>query len=118
VSFGSNGYVIGPVIFGALGRATPRQETVSVDGLGMVRLETRDNILSVQVEGRPELHFDIGPAAREIVDSVSKENQPLRLDATIDDWTGVLLIESFSGRNEEPDFELKTIRFWLVLERG
>lgn len=115
VSLDGTGYVIGPlgfVIDGPVPKAIPAQ-TVSVEGLGPVQLTTKDNILTAELEDGPELSFDIGAAAA----ARDKDRRPLRLDASSDGLTGVLLIDKLFGSYEGPDFHLTSIRFWLVLER-
>lgn len=41
----------------------------------------------------------------------------MRLNASSDGLSGVVLIDNLNGAYKEPDFELSLLRFWLVLER-
>ena len=88
-----------------------------MEGLGTVRLEVADNILTARVENGPELRFNIMDAARELTNALSNEHRPLRLNASSDWLSGVVLIDNLNGAYKEPDFELSLLRFWLVLER-
>jgi hypothetical protein len=120
VSLGGDSHVLGPVVFeggGPVPAAIPPQ-TVSAEGLGTVRLEIADNILTARVENGSELQFNIMEAARELANPLSKEHRPLRLDASGEGLTGVLLIDNLNGSYKEPDFDFSLIRFWLVLKRG
>ena len=118
VSLGG-GEVIGPIVFqgGGLVPAPIPAQSVTVEGLGTVRLEVADNILTARVENGPELRFNIMDAARELTNALSNEHRPLRLNASSDGLSGVVLIDNLNGAYKEPDFELSLLRFWLVLER-
>jgi hypothetical protein len=112
--------VIGPVVFeggGPVPAAIPGQ-SVTVEGLGPVRLDLADNVLTARVESGPELRFNIMEAARELANPLSKDHHPLRLKASSDDLKGVLLIDNLNGTYKEPDFDFSLIRFWLVLGRA
>ena len=118
VSLGG-GEVIGPIVFqggGPVPAPIPAQ-SVAVEGLGTVRLEVADNILTARVENGPELRFNIMDAARELTNALSTEQRPLRLNASSDGLSGVVLIDNLNGAYQEPDFDLSLLRFWLVLER-
>ena len=70
VSLGG-GEVIGPIVFqggGPVPAPIPAQ-SVDVEGLGTVRLEVADNILTARVENGPELRFNIMDAARELTNA-------------------------------------------------
>ena len=90
---------------------------MAVEGLGTVRLEVADSILTARVENRSELRFNIMEAARELTNVLSKEHRPLRLNASSDGLSGVVLIDNLNGAYKEPDFDLSLLRFWLVLKR-
>jgi hypothetical protein len=120
VSLGSGGHVLGPVVFesgGPIPAAIPPR-SVSVEGLGTVRLEITDNVLTAAVENGPALRFNIMEAARELANPLSNEHRPLRLNAASDGLSGVLLIDNLNGSYLEPAFTFSLIRFWLVLKRG
>ena len=120
VSLRGNSHVIGPVVFEGVGpvpAAIPGQ-SVTVEGLGPVRLDLADNVLTARVESGPELRFNIMEAARELANPLSKDHHPLRLKASSDDLKGVLLIDNLNGTYQEPDFDFSLIRFWLVLGRA
>jgi hypothetical protein len=78
----------------------------------------KGDILTAQVEGGPELCFDIAAAGRDISKSARKDRRPLRLEASSDGLTGVLLIDKLYGSYEGPDFHLSNLSFWLLLKRG
>jgi hypothetical protein len=120
VGLGGGGEVIGPVVFeggGPVPAAIPSQ-TLTVEGLGLVRLEVADNVLTARVENGPELRFNIMEVAHELANPLSNEHRPLRLNAASGGLTGVLLIDNLNGTYKEPVFDLSLIRFWLVLKRG
>jgi hypothetical protein len=87
IALGGAGEVIGAVVFeraGPVPAAIPTQ-TVSVEGLGAVRLEVADNILTTHAENGPELRFNIMGAAHELANPLSNEYRPLRLNASAGD---------------------------------
>lgn len=117
VGLGRSAHVLGPVVFegGSPMPVSIPPQSVTVEGLGLVRLAIADNVLTARVENGPELRFNLIEAARELANPLSKEHHPLRLKAASNGIMGVLLIDNLNGSYREPDFDFSLIRFWLVL---
>jgi Domain of unknown function (DUF4153) len=99
VSLDGSGKVIGPVVFeggGPVPVPIPAQ-SVTVEGLGMVRLKVADNILTANVENGPELRFTSWRRAHKLANLLSKEHRPLRPNAASDGLSGVVLIDNLNG---------------------
>jgi hypothetical protein len=119
VSLASSGQLIGPIVFesnGPLQGAIPPQ-TVSVDGLGTVRLEVAGNSLTASIENGPELRFDLSGAANRLSETMVKERRPLPIKAANGSLSGTVLIENLNGTYDGADLSLSLLRIWLVLER-
>lgn len=112
-------FTIGPVVFegGSQVPTTVPPKTVTVEGLGTVRLALTETVLSAQIENGPELKFDILDAARRLSNPFDDDHRPVRLTASGSGFDGVMLIDNFNGTFKEPTFDLSLLRFWLVLEK-
>jgi hypothetical protein len=120
VAIGGKGDVVGPAVFehaGPVPAPIPPQ-MVSVEGLGNVRLDVADNILTARIENGPELRFNFMEAARELANPLSNEHRPLRLNTASGRLTGVVLIDNLNGTYKEPDFDLSVIPLLACAEAG
>jgi Domain of unknown function (DUF4153) len=120
VALTADSHVIGPVVFqsgGPVPGPIPSQ-SVTVEGLGTVRLDLADNALTARSEDGGEIHFNIMEAAKELANPLSKVQRPLLLHGAGKGLVGTVLIDNLNGAYKEPDFDLSLVRFWLVLGRA
>ena len=113
------GTALGPFVFsGNTMEPTPiAPQTVTVEGLGSVRLQLDDNVLYVHTEQGAELRFNIFDAARELTNLMSDEHRPAQLHASGGGLTGTVLIDNLNGMFQEPKLSISLLRFWLVLAK-
>jgi len=116
-------HVIGPVVFqtGGLVPAPIPPWTVMVEGLGSVRLELADNLLTARLENGDSVKFDIVDAVKEVYRRgwpQTEDHTPLELKGSGSGLTGTVLIDNLNGTYKEPDFQLNLLRLWLVLGRA
>jgi len=119
VAFNGPGTALGPFVFsGNTMEPTPiAPQTVTVEGLGSVRLQLDDNVLYVHTEQGAELRFNIFDAARELTNLMSDEHRPVQLHASGGGLTGTVLIDNLNGMFQEPKLSISLLRFWLVLAK-
>jgi hypothetical protein len=115
--------VIGPIVFQSIGSnpgPIPPQ-TVTVEGLGDVRLGLAENVLSVSVPNGDRVDFNIIDAVKEIYRRgwpKTEDHRPLVLTESGHGLSGSAVIDNMNGAYKEPDFSLSLLRFWLVLGRS
>jgi hypothetical protein len=119
VAFSGPGTVLGPIVFsGNTAEPTPiPPQTVTVEGLGPVRLQLADNVLYVQTEQGAELRFNIFDATHELTNLMSNEHRPVQLHASSGRLSGTVLIDNLNGMFQEPNLRISLLRFWLVLAK-
>jgi hypothetical protein len=123
LSLAAGGSVIGPITFqssGPMPMPIPPQ-MVSVDGLGAVKIELDDNLLTASLDNGASAKFDIADAMKEVsrrgwpkVD----DHRPIELKGTSSGLEGTVLIDKMNGTYNEPDFDISLLRFWLVLKKS
>jgi len=123
LSLAKGGTVLGPVVFeggGPVPIAIPAQ-TVSVEGLGIVKIDLADKLLTVSLDNGASVKFDVADAMREVyrrgwpkVD----DHRPIELKGTPNGLDGTAVIDNINGTYKEPDFDISLLRFWLVLSKS
>jgi len=123
LSLAKRGTVLGPVVFeggGPVPVAIPAQ-TVSVEGLGIVKIDLADKLLTVSLDNGASVKFDVADAMREVyrrgwpkVD----HHRPIELKGTPNGLDGTAVIDNINGTYKEPDFDISLLRFWLVLSKS
>src|SRR5262249_29032572 len=100
--------------------AIPAQ-TVSVEGLGIVKIELADELLTVSLDDGASVKCDVADAMREVyrrgwpkVD----DHRPIELKGTPNDLDGTAVIDNINGTYKKPDFDISLLRFWLVLSKS
>jgi hypothetical protein len=121
ISLAAGGTVVGPIVFqaGSVPAPIPPQ-TVSVERLGMVKLELSDQLLSASLEDGASVKFDIADAAKEVYGRgwpQVTDHRPLELKGTASGLDGIAVIDNLNGTYKEPDFDISLLRFWLVLSK-
>jgi hypothetical protein len=121
ISLAAGGTVVGPIVFQAGSIAAPfSPQTVSVEGLGMVKLALSDQLLSASLEDGASVKFDIADAAKEVYGRgwpQVTDHRPLELKGTASGLDGIAVIDNLNGTYKEPDFDISLLRFWLVLSK-
>jgi hypothetical protein len=118
ISLAAGGTVVGPIVFQAGSIAAPfSPQTVSVEGLGMVKLALSDQLLSASLEDGASVKFDIADAAKEVYGRGWPQVRPLELKGTASGLDGIAVIDNLNGTYKEPDFDISLLRFWLVLSK-
>jgi hypothetical protein len=118
ISLAAGGTVVGPIVFQAGSIAAPfSPQTVSVEGLGMVKLALSDQLLSASLEDGASVKFDIADAVKEVYGRGWPQVRPLELKGTASGLDGIAVIDNLNGTYKEPDFDISLLRFWLVLSK-
>jgi hypothetical protein len=121
ISLAAGGTVVGPIVFQAGSIAAPfSPQTVSVEGLGMVKLALSDQLLSASLEDGASVKFDIADAVKEVYGRgwpQVTDHRPLELKGTASGLDGIAVIDNLNGTYKEPDFDISLLRFWLVLSK-
>ena len=119
LSLAKGGTVLGPVVFegGPVPVAIPAQ-TVSVEGLGTVKIELSDKLLTVSLDNG--VKFDVADAMGEVYRRgwPKVDHRPLELKGTPNGLDGTAVIDNINGTYKEPDFDISLLRFWLVLSES
>ena len=120
IGLAKDGHVIGPVVFQKTGPVPTEipPQTVTVEGLGTVRLELADTLLTVRLESGEAVKFDIQDAVKEIYRRgwpLTEDHRPVEIKGSGTGLAGTLVIDNLNGEYKEPDFDISLLRFWLVL---
>ncbi len=122
LSFTAGGSVVGPITFQSMGPVPvpiPPQ-TISVEGLGAVKVELDDKMLTASLESGASVKFDIADAMKEIYRRgwpKVEDHRPIELKGTPSGLDGTIVIDNMNGTYREPDFDVTVLKFWLVLNK-
>jgi hypothetical protein len=109
--------MIGPIAFKIGPKPSPNPvQTVAVEGFGPVEIELHGGAVDVRIKDGERLRFDLAAAVAQFDRRRSSEAKPVALEASSGAVSGTLLVDRITGTYAEPDFSLKDLRFWLVLE--
>jgi hypothetical protein len=95
-------------------------QTISVEGLGAVKVELDDKMLTASLESGASVKFDIADAMREIYRRgwpKVEDHRPIELKGTPSGLDGTIVIDNMNGTYREPDFDVTVLKFWLVLNK-
>src|SRR5262245_16780194 len=123
ISLVAGGSVVGPIVFGGGGPVPVpiRPKTVSVEGLGTVKMELADKLLTASLDDGAAVKFDIAEAMKEIYRRgwpKVEDHRPIELKGKPGGLDGTVVIDNMNGTNQEPDFDVSVLRFWLVLRKS
>jgi hypothetical protein len=122
ISLVAGGSVVGPIVFEGGGPvAAIRPKTVSVEGLGTVKIELDDKLLTASLDDGAAVKFDISEAMKEIYRRgwpKVEDHRPIELKGKPGSLDGTVVIDNMNGTYKEPDFDISVLRFWLVLRKS
>jgi hypothetical protein len=119
----ADGSVVGPIVFeggGPVPVPIP-PKTVSVEGLGTVKIELDDKLLTASLDDGASVKFDIAEAMKEIYSRgwpMVEDHRPIELKGKPGGLDGTVVIDNMNGTYKEPDFDISVLRFWLVLRKS
>jgi hypothetical protein len=123
ISLVAGGSVVGPIVFeggGPVPVPIP-PKTVSVEGLGTVKIELDDKLLTASLDDGAAVKFDISEAMKEIYRRgwpKVEDHRPIELKGKPGSLDGTVVIDNMNGTYKEPDFDISVLRFWLVLRKS
>jgi len=123
ISLVAGGSVVGPIVFEGGGPVPVpiRPKTVSVEGLGTVKIELDDKLLTASLDDGAAVKFDIAEAMKEIYRRgwpKVEDHRPIELKGKPGGLDGTVVIDNMNGTYKEPDFDISVLRFWLVLRKS
>ncbi len=110
-------HLVGPLMSQAATRIEP--ESVAVEGLGTVHFEIEGNALKLRVDGGGSVTFDLYDAVKRIKIRgwpEEPDRKPVEVEGKGSGLNGTLLIDNMTGNYKDPEFQLLTIRFWVLLQ--
>jgi hypothetical protein len=108
-------------VFEGGGPVPIRPKTVSVEGLGTVKIELDDKLLTASLDDGAAVKFDISEAMKEIYRRgwpKVEDHRPIELKGKPGSLDGTVVIDNMNGTYKEPDFDISVLRFWLVLRKS
>jgi Domain of unknown function (DUF4153) len=121
ISLAAGGTVVGPIVLrGGTVPAPISSQTVSVEGLGTVKVELSGQLLTASLDDKTSVKFDIADAVKEVYRRgwpQVMDHRPIELKGAGSGLDGTAVIDNLNGTYKEPDFDISLLRFWLVLSK-
>jgi hypothetical protein len=115
-------YVVGPIVFeGGPSPVAIPAESVDVAGLGTVKVELADKLLTASLADGDAVSFDLAEAVKEVYRRgwpKVMDHRPIELKGSARGLAGTMVIDNLNGTYNEPDFNVLLLRFWLVIGRA
>jgi hypothetical protein len=121
ISLAAGGTVVGPIVLrGGTVPAPISSQTVSVEGLGTVKVELSGQLLTASLDDKTSVKFDIADAVKEVYRRgwpQVMDHRPIELKGAGSGLDGTAVIDNLNGTHKEPDVDISLLRFWLVLSK-